>query len=947
MQLTQKSRKKSTAVAAAVAGRPRPEVTAVLALLGAVVLGLALATYDGLGPAGLPAGDNMMGAVGRYLAFVVVQLVGLASVYYLALLAVLGVLWFTEDRHDVTVGPLLAYLGIGFLLSALVFLVAGRLVTVGGHELGGSVGELLGGALASLFSVWGGVVVAVGAIVALMVVSTPRALVAFLRRVGRGLVHAGRGSAWAGGKVVRLCRTRPDRAEAAETHAVVVDDPVPAKPSRQRGKSGSEAPAEEPPLPERVFDPAGSSPAPKIHARSGAAPAGAAADRQGAGAGGPGAESPLTVDAARRFKSISLASPPPRAAAADLGAAVHKSADNEIDRVIEAARRAGFFDVRAESAPADVPPTARPVVPVTAAAAAPPSAEAAPERKPAASIVIHDAPKRKKVVHKSGALEHGPGTPVDYRLPKLDLLSDPPERTEAVSREVLIEYAANLTQTLKNYGIEGTVNDIHPGPVVTTYEFCPAPGTRLSKISSLENDVAMAMAVTKVRIVAPIPGKNAVGFEVPNPTRETVFIKELLGDPAFERRGGALPIAIGKDLTGKPYYSDLAKMPHLLVAGATGTGKSVFINSTLVSLLYRQTPEQMRLLLIDPKHVELIGYDKIPHLLLPVVSDMRKAALALRWAVGEMERRYHLFARNGARQLSHFNLKIQARKDGKAAGDAATGGAAKVKIVVKGPDGTAREIAPAVAEAPPEELEKLPTIVIVIDELADLMSVAAKDVESAIQRLAQKGRAAGIHVIVATQRPSVDVITGTIKANFPTRLSFKVSSKTDSRTVLDQNGSDQLLGMGDMLLLPPGTSDLLRIQACYVAEDEIERVVAHLRTQGDPVYDESIVAEKDEDGEGGDDEAEEFDENWEEALELVLRIKQASISKIQRHLRLGYNRAARIVERMEREGLVGPGDNPKEKEIYPDRILEHLGQARERPAGTEPSAEPPRPAPDV
>ncbi|MBN1774684.1 MAG: DNA translocase FtsK, partial [Deltaproteobacteria bacterium] len=438
---------------------------------------------------------------------------------------------------------------------------------------------------------------------------------------------------------------------------------------------------------------------------------------------------------------------------------------------------------------------------------------------------------------------------------------------------------------------------------------------------------------TKVRIVAPIPGKNAVGFEIPNPTRETVFLKELLADPAFAKRGGMLPIAVGKDLTGKPYYSDLAKMPHLLVAGATGTGKSVFINATLVSLLYRQTAEQMRLLLIDPKHVELIAYDKIPHLLLPVVSDMRKAALALRWAVGEMERRYQLFASVGARQLTHYNQKVAALRDGTATAAGPAAGHA-VRIVVKGPDGVAREVAPAAAAAapPPDQpLEKLPALVVVIDELAELMSVAAKDVESAIQRLAQKGRAAGLHLIVATQRPSVDVITGTIKANFPTRLSFKVSSKTDSRTVLDQNGADQLLGMGDMLLLPPGASDLLRIQACYVGEDEIERVVQHIRVQGEPTYDESIVAEPDEDGEGEDGEGDDYDEHWEPALELTLRLKQASISKIQRHLRIGYNRAARIVERMEREGLVGPGSNPREKEIYADRILERLSDERSRP----------------
>ncbi|NMC68995.1 MAG: DNA translocase FtsK, partial [Myxococcales bacterium] len=637
-----------------------------------------------------------------------------------------------------------------------------------------------------------------------------------------------------------------------------------------------------------------------------------------------------------------------RSVLAGLAQAMRHPANDEIERVIEAARAAGFFDVETPRTPADAPPATTPPVPDAATAAvetpaAGTPADAAPAAKEEAAAdatppepVIVEGPRRRREVRRSGTLAAEPQAAASpYALPGLELLADPPEQTTSISPEVLRDYAAKLTQTLKNYGIEGEVREIHPGPVVTTYEFCPAAGTRLSRISSLENDVAMAMAVTKVRIVAPIPGKNAVGFEIPNPTRETVYLKELLADPAFAKRGGMLPIAIGKDLTGQPYYSDLAKMPHLLVAGATGTGKSVFINATLVSLLYRQTAEQMRLLLIDPKHVELIAYDRIPHLLLPVVSDMRKAALALRWAVGEMERRYHLFATIGARQLTHYNQKVAALRDGGAAAAPAAGQA--VKIVVKGPDGVAREVAPAASApaAPPDQpLEKLPALVIVIDELAELMSVAAKDVESAIQRLAQKGRAAGIHLIVATQRPSVDVITGTIKANFPTRLSFKVSSKTDSRTVLDQNGADQLLGMGDMLLLPPGASDLLRIQACYVSEDEIERVVQHIRVQGEPTYDESIVAEPDEDGEDEDGDGEEYDEHWEPALELTLRLKQASISKIQRHLRIGYNRAARIVERMEREGLVGPGSNPREKEIYADRIMERLDHERSR-AGDE------------
>ena len=907
-----KGKKKATAVVAAMASKPRPEVTAVLALLGVVFVGLSLGSYDGLGADGLPSGSNMMGVVGRYAAFVVLQLVGLAAGYYLALLAVLGVIWFTETRHDVTLGTLLAYLANGVLLAALLHLGAPE-ARVLGHELGGSAGELLGGLLSSLFSVWGGGIVAAGLVMVLVVVATPRPLLAFAKRIGRGLFACGRGLRHAAGWSVgvwRASRAR-HREEAADSPFEIVEAEPQAgpqaepQPKPRKGKAARVAeppaaaePAVEEPLPERVFEvPTAAPPRPVepiIHQRprmSAPAPAAGASD---------GRE---------------------REVLSGLAQAMSRPAEDEIERVIEAARAAGFFDVDVPRTPADVPPAATPPVPEVAAVT------------PAVEPVIVEGPRRRKGTRKSGTLaaeNQGEAPASRYELPGLELLADPPEQATTVAPEVLRDYAAKLTQTLKNYGIEGEVREIHPGPVVTTYEFCPAAGTRLSRISSLENDVAMSMAVTKVRIVAPIPGKNAVGFEIPNPTRETVFLKELMADPAFAKRGGMLPIAIGKDLTGKPYYSDLAKMPHLLVAGATGTGKSVFINATLVSLLYRQTAEQMRLLLIDPKHVELIAYDRIPHLLLPVVSDMRKAALALRWAVGEMERRYHLFASIGARQLTHYNQKLAAMQDGTAAAaDRAAGGG--VRIVVKGPDGTAREVAPVAAPPTADQpLEKLPALVIVIDELAELMSVAAKDVESAIQRLAQKGRAAGIHLIVATQRPSVDVITGTIKANFPTRLSFKVSSKTDSRTVLDQNGADQLLGMGDMLLLPPGTSDLLRIQACYVGEDEIERVAQHVRVQGEPTYDESIVAEPDEDDEEADGEGEDYDEHWEPALELTLRLKQASISKIQRHLRIGYNRAARIVERMEREGLVGPGSNPREKEIYADRIQDRLSGERDR-----------------
>ncbi len=880
-----RSRNRALAAASEAFGRTKPEVTGVLLLLFGTFFCLSLASYDGIGPDGLPAGTNLMGAAGRYAAFVSLQVFGLTAGYYVAMALVLGAIWLTSERDDVTSGVVLAYAVAGLLVAALAHLGAPSDVLLGGHLIGGAAGELIGTTLSAIFSAWGARLVAFGAIALLVLVATPAALKESLLRAGRAARIVGRGAAACASLAVRAWRLA---GEAAASHA--------EQPERADvgGAEPSVRPAESPAAQPVVIAHRASAPAARSASESVA--------RTTASHAAPEADE-------RRI------------------AEMFSTLDEQIiERAFDAARAVGFLD-----------PAFSVVDPIPAA----------PAEASAAPVIVAPAPlearKPRPAVRRAARVQAPrPG----YVLPPLDLLTDPPPASGGVDEQVLREYAAKLAATLADYGIEGSVVEIHPGPVVTTYEFRPAPGTKLSRISALENDIAMAMAVMKVRIVAPIPGKNAVGFEVPNPVRETVYLKEILADPAFGRRAGALPIAVGKDLTGRPYCADLARMPHLLVAGATGTGKSVFINATLMSLLFRQKPEDMKLILVDPKHVELISYDRIPHLLLPVVSDMRKAALALRWAIDEMERRYHLFASIGARQISHYNQKVAARLAGKdePTPAAPAADAARVRIVVKGPDGARTEVAPAGAN-PRRDLgpiEKLPSIVIVIDELAELMAVAAKDVESAIQRLAQKGRAAGIHLIVATQRPSVDVVTGTIKANFPTRLSFKVSSKTDSRTVLDQNGADQLLGLGDMLLLPPGTSDLIRIQGTLVGEDDIERVVAHIRVQGEPVYDESIVADRDGDRDDENADGEGYDEHWTPALELVLRIKQASISKIQRHLRIGYNRAARIVERMEREGLIGPGDNPREKQIYAAKIMERLegdaGGGQQPPVGYQPVA---------
>jgi S-DNA-T family DNA segregation ATPase FtsK/SpoIIIE len=518
----------------------------------------------------------------------------------------------------------------------------------------------------------------------------------------------------------------------------------------------------------------------------------------------------------------------------------------------------------------------------------------------------------------------------EFRTPPFSLLDTPPATEKKLDRDALTMNARLLEKKLKDYGIDGEVVEICPGPVITMYEFSPAPGIKISRIAGLADDLTMALQAMSIRIVAPIPGKGVVGIEVPNRDRDMVFLSEIFNVEEFHHNKMKLPLALGKDIAGIPVVTDLAKAPHLLVAGSTGSGKSVSINTMILSLLYMFEPRDVRMIMVDPKMLEFSMYEGIPHLLLPVVTEPKKASLALKWAVNEMERRYKLLSDKGVRNIDSYNKKLAGEVlelEEKNSSIPEEEIIEELEEIIEEEGGEVLDDPMPFVTDDTEILEHvhLPYIVVIVDELADLMMVAGREVEEHIARLAQKARASGIHLILATQRPSVDVITGLIKANLPSRISFQVTSKVDSRTILDCNGAESLLGAGDMLYMPPGTSRLQRIHGAFVSDAEVQRVVDFLKKQGKPVYEKSILEMKDSDEKGGSGDEEEQDERWEDALRIVAETKQASISMVQRKLRIGYNRAARIVEMMESEGMIAPSDGTsKPREIRLDIINAYL-----------------------
>lgn len=480
---------------------------------------------------------------------------------------------------------------------------------------------------------------------------------------------------------------------------------------------------------------------------------------------------------------------------------------------------------------------------------------------------------------------------LDFSLPPVDLLDPKIDTSVEIDKEAMYQKATLIEEKLADFGVTGKVMEIRPGPVITMFEYKPAPGIKINRISSLEGDLAMGLKALSIRIIAPIPGKDVVGIEVPNESREIVVLRELFESSSFTAQKSMLTIALGKDISGKPRYMDLQTAPHLMIAGTTGSGKSVLLNAAITSLLYRATPYELKLIMIDPKMLELSIYEDIPHLLHPVVTESKKAVAALRWLVEEMDSRYSMLSEEGVRDIDSYNKKLET------------------------------------LEIEEKQLRWLPYIVVIIDELADLMMVSPADVKDSIIRLAQKARAAGIHIIVSTQRPSADVVAGLIKANFPARISFLVSSKVDSRIILDTGGAETLLGKGDMLFLTSGGSNLLRLQGALISDDERKQVTDFLRSQANPVYIEEITKDDSDDESSGVSE-DEKDELYETALGIIAETGQASISMIQRRLKIGYNRAARIVEVMEKEGLIGPqGAAGKPREVYVDMIKADRGSS--------------------
>ncbi len=849
------------------------EVAALVLWTVALFLALALASYRG-DPAGAapplptPASAAWVGPVGEAVARGLVSLIGVVAWALPLELFVLGIPLVRGKPSPVTPGRVAGDLLLAIVTAALVEVGAEGRTAFGTHPASGLVGEVFGELARSLFSTAGSFLVGFACLGLILIgraefsfIALARLVVRIVRRVAAWIAAAARAVAEAWKRARELERERRDIARLAREPRI--DDStkdeaiVAALPFDLDDGLAGALDLEEGPLPKPRRKPR----EPRQDSRDSAPPAAPALP----------AEVGVPSEAAK-----------PEAAQEEPEAGVQPAASESEALVLDAS-----------AASVEAPPKAKRV------------------RKAAPTIVDTSSALEKERI----APEEAPGSKAaTFDLPSMDLLvAEQVDPNLAIDRDKLLANAQTLVETLAHYGVQGKVEDILPGPTVTTYEVSPAVGTKVSKVAGLADDLALALA-RKVRIVAPIPGKNRIGFELPNDKRVRVVLRDLVEDRRFQALNVPLPIVLGRDILGNPMYADLASMPHVIVAGATGAGKSVGLNVMLLSLLYRRSPEELRLLMIDPKVVELAPFDRIPHMLLPVVTDMKQAANALKWAVDEMERRYQLFADAGTKNIATYNGWVARVVRGDAPNHNAR------TVIAKDHNGLPEEIRAQEGEGKAPLPEKLPWIVIVVDEFADLMMQQGKEVESAVARLAQKARAAGMHVILATQRPSTDVITGTIKANFPTRIAYRVAQKVDSRTILDEQGAEHLLGMGDMLIKLNGTGETRRVQCPWVSEEEVQRVTDFLRTQGEPVYDDNIVKPREDEESNADEPDAERDPLYDDAVRLVAETRRCSTSWLQRKLGLGYNRAARIVETMERRGLVGPANGAKDREVLVDSL---------------------------
>ena len=854
------------------------ETAALLLFTGAAFLFLALVTarVDPLDPA--VHGSNWVGPVGGNVAALLIQGFGLVAWLLPLEIALCGAPLFRGQWPHALGLRVAGDLVVAIVLSALVQVALPEAIVFGNAPAAGNVGLLFGELMREAFSTLGSFLVAL-TIVGLILIG--RASFSFIAGCQRALellrllalrleaLFKRTTSAWS---EARKLRGEHERAARAAAEPRIEASPDDAQILLSLGADDGDW------LP---------------MVQTGSPPlAISEALRKGRGASLDAASEPLSA----KF-SLDLGEDEPLPQMLSVPLATPTAAHEDAEETALERALAGSPSPPPPSVPLAMMTTRTSPAPVAAAGA---SASAEPriiDTKPALEVervvVVKKTPKR-------GA----------FQLPSYEILQPAVINLNVLDRSKILEHATRLEKTLSDYGVLGKVEEIHPGPTVTTYEVSCEAGTKVSKVASLADDLALGLS-RKVRIIAPIPGKNRIGFELPNDERVAVNLRELIEDARFEKLAekAPLPVVLGRDIVGAPFYADLASMPHVIVAGATGAGKSVGLNVMLSSLLFKRTPDELRLLMIDPKVVELAPFDGIPHMLLPVVTDMKQAATALRWAVDEMERRYQLFANAGTKNITTYNgwvAKI-------AAGEIPP---PEVKMVEAIDANGQTVMVPAAKEGfDGHNLPaKLPYIVIVVDEFADLMMQQGKEVEVSVARLAQKARAAGMHVVLATQRPSVDVITGMIKANFPSRIGFRVAQKVDSRTILDEQGAELLLGRGDMLVKLNGANDTQRVQCPFVSEEEVSALTDHLRTQGSPEYNEAILLCPDEEGEN--EEADEvIDPRFDEAVRIVAETQRCSTSWLQRKMTVGYNRAAKIVEMMEKRGMVGPPNGAKDREI--------------------------------